>query len=42
MNAWQLELHRQCDAAFAATPLPERPGYERVNAFLLRARRSVI
>jgi hypothetical protein len=42
VNTWRLDLHRQFDAAFAATRLPERPDYERVNAFLLRARRSVI
>jgi uncharacterized protein len=42
MNSWRLELHRQFDAAFSTTRLPERPDYERVNAFLLRARRSMI
>jgi uncharacterized protein len=42
VNAWRLELHRQFDAAFSATRLPERPDYARVNAFLLRARRSMV
>jgi predicted nucleotidyltransferase len=42
VNAWRLELHRQFDAAFVATHLPERPDYDRVNAFLLRARRSML
>jgi uncharacterized protein len=42
VNAWRLELHRQFDAAFSTTRLPERPDYERVNALLLRARRSMI
>jgi hypothetical protein len=42
VNVWRLELHRQFDAAFAATRLPERPDYARVNAFLLRARRSMV
>lgn len=42
INAWRLELHQAFDAAFAATRLPERPDYERVNAFLLRARRSMV
>ncbi|MEO7910238.1 MAG: nucleotidyltransferase domain-containing protein, partial [Roseiflexaceae bacterium] len=42
VNSWRLELHRQFDAAFTATRLPERPDYDRVNAFLLRARRSMI
>ena len=39
-NAWRLALHREFDAAYAATRLPERPDYERVNAFLVRARRA--
>jgi predicted nucleotidyltransferase len=42
VNSWRLELHRQFDAALAATRLPERPDYNRVNAFLLHARRSMI
>lgn len=42
VNAWRLELHRAFDAAFAATHLPERPHYERVNAFLVRARHSMV
>jgi predicted nucleotidyltransferase len=42
VNTWRLELHRQFDAAFAATRLPERPDYRRVDAFLIRARRSVL
>jgi len=42
VNSWRLTLHRQFDTAFAATRLPARPDYERVNAFLLRARRSMI
>jgi predicted nucleotidyltransferase len=40
VDAWRLRLHREFDAAFAATPLPERPDYERVNAFLIKARRT--
>ena len=42
VNAWRLDLHRAFDAAFAATHLPARPDYARVNAFLLRARRSAL
>ncbi len=42
VNSWRLELHHQFDAAFTATRLPERPDYDRVNAFLLRARRSMM
>ncbi|MCL2645803.1 MAG: nucleotidyltransferase domain-containing protein [Phycisphaerales bacterium] len=40
-NAWRLALHEQFDAALANSPLPERPDYSRVNAFLLKARRTM-
>ena len=40
VNAWRLALHRELDAVFAATRLPNRPNYERANAFLIQARRS--
>jgi uncharacterized protein len=40
VNAWRLSLHKEFDAAYANTRLPERPDYERVNAFLVRARRA--
>jgi hypothetical protein len=40
VNAWRLSLHREFDAAYANSGLPERPDYERVNAFLVRARRA--
>lgn len=40
VEKWRLELHKQFDAAVQTTKLPERPDYERVNAFLIRARRS--
>jgi predicted nucleotidyltransferase len=42
INAWRLRLHQEFDAAFASTRLPERPDYERANAFLIRARRSMV
>jgi uncharacterized protein len=42
VNEWRLRLHREFDAAYASTTLPERPDYERVNAFLIRARRSMV
>ena len=42
INAWRLELHREFDHAFEKTALPEWPDYERVNAFLVRARRSTV
>lgn len=37
---WRLSLHEEFDKALAATTLPERPDYERVNAFLVHARRE--
>ena len=42
VNVWRLELHREFDAAYETTRLPERPEYERVNAFLVKARRSIV
>jgi hypothetical protein len=42
VNAWRLELHRRFDAAFGATSLPDRPDYERANAFMVRARRAMV
>lgn len=42
VNEWRLALHKEFDAAFADTRLPERPDYERVNAFLIRARRASV
>jgi hypothetical protein len=42
VNAWRLRLHRELDAAYERTNLPERPDYERANAFLIRARRSAV
>lgn len=41
VNARRLALHKEFDAALATTRLPERPDYERANAFLLRARREM-
>jgi len=40
MDRWRQELHERFEAAFAATTLPERPDYARVNDFLVRARRG--
>jgi len=36
---WRLSLHAEFDQAFAETKLPERPDYEKANAFLIKARR---
>lgn len=41
VNQWRLNLHAEFDHAFSTTHLPERPDYEKVNAFLIRARRSM-
>ena len=42
VEVWRLSLHAAFDEAFRGTALPEVPDYERVNAFLLRARRSAL
>jgi len=42
VDAWRLELHKQFDTAFEATKLPDRPDYDAANAFLIRARRSMV
>jgi hypothetical protein len=42
LEAWRLDLHKRFDAAAERTTLPERPDYDGVNAFLLKARRSVV
>ncbi|MFV9505165.1 MAG: DNA polymerase beta superfamily protein [Oscillochloridaceae bacterium umkhey_bin13] len=42
VNAWRLELHHQFDAAYAVTTLPEQPAYAAIDAFLIRARRSMV
>jgi hypothetical protein len=42
VDAWRLELHRELDAAYTSTRLPERPDYEAANRFLLKARRSAV
>jgi len=42
INKLRLSLHKDFDAALAATKLPDRPDYERANAFLIEARRAMI
>jgi predicted nucleotidyltransferase len=42
VNAWRLELHKQFEAAYTRTRLPERPDYAAANAFLIKARRSMV
>ncbi|MCR9291913.1 MAG: nucleotidyltransferase domain-containing protein [bacterium] len=41
-DSWRKELQRDFESAFQATKLPERPDYERVNAFLVDARRRAM
>ena len=42
VQAWRQELHVRFTAAAQATRLPLRPDYERVDAFLRRARRLAL
>jgi uncharacterized protein len=42
VNKLRLDLHRRFDDALGHTKLPERPDYERANAFLIRARRRML
>jgi predicted nucleotidyltransferase len=42
VERWRLRLHHEFNAAFETTKLPERPDYERANAFLIRARRLAV
>jgi predicted nucleotidyltransferase len=42
VESWRLRLHQEFNAAFETTKLPERPDYERANAFLISARRRAL
>jgi uncharacterized protein len=42
VNRWRLALHRRFDAALSTTRLSPRPNTARVDAFLVRARRSMV
>jgi predicted nucleotidyltransferase len=42
VEQWRLSLHREFDAALEQTKLPDRPDYERANAFLIKARRTAL
>lgn len=39
---WRLALHREFDNALETTRLPDRPDYEKANAFLIKARRAAM
>ena len=41
-DAWRLKLHDEFDEAFSRTTLPDRPDYDGVNNFLIKARRSAL
>lgn len=41
-EAWRLSLHDEFKQALAKTDLPERPDYEKANAFLVKARRAAM
>ena len=42
VEGWRLRLHEDFDRAFQNTGVRERPDYERVSDFLVRARRSMV
>ncbi|MFK7741659.1 MAG: nucleotidyltransferase domain-containing protein [Planctomycetota bacterium] len=42
IDRWRQELQREFEDAAATTDLPERPDYERVDAFVRRARRLAL
>ena len=39
---WRLSLHKEFNAAFETTKLPERPDYDRADVFLISARRRAL
>jgi hypothetical protein len=41
-DAWRKELQHNFESAFKTTQLPDRPDYERANAFLIDARRRAM
>jgi predicted nucleotidyltransferase len=42
VESWRIELHRRFNEAFETNGLPERPDYDRANAFLIAARRRAL
>lgn len=42
IDKWRLDLHKQFEAVYETTTLPERPDYEAANAFLIKARLSMV
>ena len=41
-DSWRKELQNDFESAFQTTKLPDRPDYERANAFLVDARRRAM
>ncbi len=42
VNAWRLALHQEFELAKSNGCLPERPDYEKANAFLIKARQEMV
>jgi predicted nucleotidyltransferase len=42
IDRWRLDLHRRFDAAYEETNLPDRADFDAANAFLIKARRSMV
>lgn len=42
VETWRAALHREFEAAYAGTTLPERPDYAAVQDWLIRARRAAL
>jgi hypothetical protein len=42
VESWRLALHKEFDQSFERTALPEKPDYDRANAYLVRARRLAL
>jgi hypothetical protein len=42
VEVWRHALHADLDQAYRSTRLPDRPDYDAVNRFLIKARRSAV
>ena len=42
VDRWRKQLHKEFDAAWQTTQLPQHPDFDRVDRFLLRARQSMV
>jgi len=41
LDQWRLQLHKEFEETFSTTKLPERPNIEKINDYLINARRSM-